>query len=211
MTKMDRETVQAAYSRWSKVYDGTFGWLLSGARRRAWDILALQAGQSAIEVGVGTGLSLALLPPDCRLTGVDFSRPMLQRAQRRLPRERARRWAALVEADGAHLPFPEATFDAAIAPFVVSAAPRPVALLQETVRVCRPGGRIVVLNHFTPENALFARLEQGMSAVTAKLLGFHADFPLRPLFERAEIDIDSVQRVTPLGSWYAVTFTRSKP
>jgi phosphatidylethanolamine/phosphatidyl-N-methylethanolamine N-methyltransferase len=204
---MDAATVQAAYSRWSKVYDGTFGWLLSGARQRAWKILDPQPGQSALEVGVGTGLSLPLVPTGCRFTGVDFSRPMLERAVARL-RRRDRGGASLVEADGACLPFADATFDAAIAPFVVSAAPRPVPLLHEMVRVCRPGARLVVLNHFTPRNPLLAGLERGLSSVTRSLLGFHADFPLEPLFERAQIDIDNVERVTPIGSWYAVTLTR---
>lgn len=206
---MDAASVQAAYSRWSKVYDGTFGLLLSGARRRAWEILDPQPGDHALEVGVGTGLSIPLVPPGCRFTGVDFSRPMLHRALLRKKRRPEGRRAALIEADGAELPFPEAVFDAAIAPFVVSAAPRPVALLHEMVRVCRPGARLVVLNHFTPSSALLARLEHGLSALTSRVLGFHADFPLEPLFERAEIDIDKVQRVTPVGSWYAVTFRRS--
>lgn len=206
---MDAASVQAAYSRWSKVYDGTFGLLLSGARRRAWQILDPRPGDHALEVGVGTGLSIPLVPPGCRLTGVDFSRPMLHRALLRKQRQPEGRRAALIEADGAELPFPDAVFDAAIAPFVVSAAPRPVALLHEMVRVCRPGARLVVLNHFTPRNALLARLEHGLSALTSRVLGFHADFPLEPLFERAEIDIDKVQRVTPVGGWYAVTFRRS--
>lgn len=208
MTTMDTASVQAAYSRWSKVYDSTFGWLLAGARRRAWTTLEAPAGSSILEVGVGTGLSLPLVPRGCRFTGIDFSRAMLQKAHRRLHDGGARYDAALVEADGARLPFPDCTFDAAIAPFVVSAAPEPVPLLHEMVRVCRPGARLVVLNHFTPPNATLARLERGLSAVTARLLGFHADFPLEPLFRRAEIDIDTMQRATPLGSWYTVTFTR---
>ncbi|MGD8331008.1 MAG: methyltransferase domain-containing protein [Acidobacteriota bacterium] len=205
---MDRAKVQRVYSRWSKVYDGTFGMLLSGARRRAWKILALEGGESALEVGVGTGLSMPLMPPQCRFTGVDFSRPMLERAHARLHDGGLHCRAALVEADGAHLPFPDRTFDAAIAPFVVSVAPRPVTLLHEMVRVSRPGARLLVLNHFTSRNPLAARLERGLSAVTTAVLGFHADFPLEPLFERAGIEIDDVQRVTTLGSWYAVTFTR---
>lgn len=208
MTKMDAATVQAAYSRWSKVYDATFGALLSGARRRAWETLDPQPGEHVLEVGVGTGLSIPLVPEDCRFTGVDFSRPMLDRAGRRARSAKHSCPVALVEADGAHLPFPDRTFDAAIAPFVVSAAPHPVALMHDMLRVCRPGSRLVVLNHFTPRNALAARIERGLSAVTAKLLGFHADFPLEPLFERAHVDIDDIRSVTPLGSWYAVTFTK---
>ena len=205
---MDTASVQAAYSRWSKFYDGTFGVLMRGARRRAYAILDLQAGESALEVGVGTGLSLSLMPDGCRLTGVDFSRPMLERALPRVRHGKLRCRAALVEADGARLPFADGTFDAAIAPFVVSATPNPSALMRDMVRVCRPGGRLLVLNHFTSRSQFLARIEQGLSPVTSSVLGFHADFPLEPLFESASITIDSVQRVTPVGSWYAVTFLR---
>jgi len=208
MSTMDTATVQEAYSRWSKVYDLTFGSLLAGARRRALHLLDLQAGEAAIEVGVGTGMSLPLIPAGCRFTGVDFSRPMLEKALRKLENGKLACDAALVEADGVRLPFADATFDAAIAPFVVSAAPQPVELLHEMVRVCRPGARLLVMNHFTARSPVFAKIEQGLSTVTASLLGFHADFPLEELFERASIEIDSVQRVTPVGSWYAVMFTR---
>jgi phosphatidylethanolamine/phosphatidyl-N-methylethanolamine N-methyltransferase len=182
--------------------------LLSGARRRAWAILDVAPGDRVIEVGVGTGLSLSLAPRGCRFTGVDFSRAMLDKARARLDRMQTECGAALVEADGTRLPFPDAVFDAAIAPFVVSAAPRPVALLHDMIRVCRPGARLLVLNHFTPRSRLLAGVEHTVSAVTSRLLGFRADFPLEPLFERAAIDVDDIQRVTSLGSWYAVTFSR---
>lgn len=205
---MDAASVQAAYARWSRVYDGTFGMLMNGARRRAVGILNLQPGERALEVGVGTGLSLPLMPAGCHLTGVDFSRPMLERALPRVRRGKLACRAALVEADGARLPFADGTFDAALAPFVVSATPNPAAVLREMVRVCRPGGRLLVLNHFTSRSQFLARIEQGLSPVTSSVLGFHTDFPLEPLFESASIKIDRVQRVTLVGSWYAVTFMR---
>ena len=208
MSGMDIASVQAAYSRWAKVYDWTFGLLFAGARRRAIELMELEPGALAIEVGVGTGLSLPLMPAGCRLVGVDFSRPMLERALPRVRDRGAACSAALVEADGTRLPFADATFDAALAPFVVSAAPDPVALLHDMCRVCRPGGRMVVLNHFSPRNPILARLERGASALTSELLGFHADFPLEPLFKKAEIDVDQIERATTLGSWYSVTFTR---
>ena len=210
MNTMDAESVQVAYSRWSKVYDGTFGLLLSGARRRAWEILDPQPGERALEVGVGTGLSIPLIPAGVRFVGVDFSRPMLSKALPRVGNGNGSCDAALVEADGAKLPFNDATFDLAIAPFVVSAAPQPIELMHDMLRVCRPGGRLLVLNHFTPRSPLMAKVEHGLSSLTSSVLGFHADFPLEPLFRRADIKIDSVKRVTPLGSWYAVTFHRGE-
>ncbi len=205
---MDTSSVQAAYSRWAKVYDWTFGLLVAPARRRAIELMELEPGDRALEVGVGTGLSLPLIPEDCRVVGVDFSRPMLERAVTRLRGDATPRQATLVEADGVCLPFADDTFDAALAPFVVSAAPDPVALLHEMLRVCRPGARMVVVNHFSPRNPVLAKLERGASAVTSRLFGFHVDFPLEPLFEEAGIDIDHVERAMTVGGWHAVTFTR---
>lgn len=210
MSTMDASSVQAAYSRWARVYDWTFGRLVRGARRRAIELMELEPGDRAIEVGVGTGLSLPMMPEGCRLVGVDFSRPMLERALTRLRGNPTSRHAVLVEADGTCLPFADGTFDAALAPFVVSAAPDPVALLHDMLRVCRPGARLVVVNHFTTRNPLLARLEHGASAVTSRLLGFHSDFPLEPLFEEAGIEIDYVERTMMLGGWHAVTFTRKE-
>ena len=204
---MDAAAVKSAYSRWAKVYDWTFGLLFSAARRRAIALMELQPEQRVIEVGVGTGLSLPLFPPSCRVVGVDFSRPMLEKAVGR-PRLDGAAPAALVEGDGARLPFPDASFDAALAPFVVSAAPDPVSLLRDMQRVCHPGARIVVLNHFTARSGAMARIEKGLSAVTSRLLGFHADFPLEPLFERAQMQPVHVERATKVGSWYIVVLER---
>ena len=208
MNPMDTSSVQAAYSRWAKVYDWTFGFLVAPARRRAVELMELEPGDRALEVGVGTGLSLPLIPEDCRVVGVDFSRPMLERAVTRLRGDATPLPAALVEADGACLPFADDTFDAALAPFVVSAAPDPVGLLHEMMRVCRPGARMVVVNHFSARNPVLAKLERGASAVTSRLLGFHADFPLEPLFEEAGIEIDHIERAMTLGGWHAVIFTQ---
>ncbi len=208
MSAMDTSSVQAAYARWARVYDRTFGFLVGGVRRRAIELMELEPGDRAIEVGVGTGLSLPMMPEGCRLVGVDFSRPMLEGALTRLRRDPIPADAALVEADGTSLPFADGTFDAALAPFVVSAAPDPVALLHDMLRVCRSGARLVVVNHFSSPNPLLAKLERGASAVTSRLLGFHADFPLEPLFDEAGIEIDHIERTSTLGGWYTVTFTR---
>ena len=209
MSEMDASVVQAAYSRWAKVYDWTFGLLFSGARRRAIALMELEPGQRAIEVGVGTGLSLPLFPPSSRVVGVDFSRPMLEKAIGRLGVDGSAP-ATLVEGDGTRLPFADATFDAALAPFVVSAAPDPVSLLHDMHRVCRPGARIVVLNHFSPRSRLMAAIERGLSAATSRLLGFHTDFQLGPLFEGAGMEPEHVERATRVGSWYIVVLTRSE-
>ena len=207
MREMDAAAVQAAYSRWARSYDWTFGRWFTRARRRAIELMQLDAAARVLEVGVGTGLSLPLFPRDSRVVGVDLSRPMLQKAIHRVRNGDGRR-AALIEGDGNELPFADETFDAVLMPFVVSAAPHPVRLLHDTLRVCRVGARVVVLNHFSPTSKLRARADRGVSVLTSRLLGFHADFPLKPLFERAGIVIEHVERATTVGSWYIVVTTR---
>lgn len=202
MSDMDAERIQEAYSRWAGVYDWVFGTAFTRARRRAVELLALEPGHAALEVGVGTGLTLPLFPPGCRVAGVDFSRPMLDRAR---PRAAAAAAATfLVEGDGGRLPFADDTFDAAVAPYVVSAAPEPVRLLRELARVCRPGAPLVILNHFSHRPRWLAAVERLLEPLTSRLLGFHAHFPLAPLFREAEMEVVHVERVPPLRYWHIV-------
>tara|TARA_B100000959_G_scaffold287299_1_gene370912 strand:- start:2337 stop:2972 length:636 start_codon:yes stop_codon:yes gene_type:complete len=208
MSAMDAASVQKVYSRWARVYDWVFGLLFGNARRLAFQRMELKSGNYAIEVGVGTGLSLTSLPEGCHLVGVDFSRPMLERALMRWRADSVDRTAVLVEGDGACLPFPDKTFDAAFAAFVVSATPDAVALLEDMQRVCRPGARMVVVNHFSPNEPRLARLRSSFSNVTSRLLGFHAEFPLEPLFRKAGIEVDRIERATFCGGWRVVTFIR---
>ncbi|MFQ5742345.1 MAG: class I SAM-dependent methyltransferase, partial [Acidobacteriota bacterium] len=122
MNTLDVSTVQKAYSRWAGVYDLIFGRVFNRARRRAIGLMQLGSGARVLEVGVGTGLSLSFFPESCWVAGVDLSRPMLQQAASRIGREELGS-RVLIEGDGARLPFANGVFDAALAPFVVSAAP----------------------------------------------------------------------------------------
>lgn len=199
---MDAEQVQEAYSRWVRVYDWIFGPAFTRARRRAVELLELEPGWKTLEVGVGTGLALQLFPAGCRVVGVDFSRPMLEKAR---PRAAAAPAAAcLVEGDAGRLPFAEDTFDAGLAPYVVSAAPEPTAVLRELARVCRPGAPLVILNHFSHRPRWLGAVERLLEPLTARLLGFHAHFPLEPLFARVELEVVHVERVPPLHYWHIV-------
>lgn len=200
---LDSEQVKLAYSRWAGVYDLVFGPIFRRARRRAARILDPRPGERILEVGVGTGLSLKHLPRHCRVVGVDLSRPMLQRALARLPLREGPQ-VALVEADGGRLPFPDATFDGALAPYVLSAAPDPVAVLREMERTCRPGTRMVILNHFSSSRPWLAGIEGLLSPLTSRMLGFRTYFPLPPLLAAADLQVERLERVPPLRYWHVV-------
>lgn len=203
--EMDASTVQEAYARWALVYDWIFGPAFTRARRRAIELLQIEPGARVIEVGVGTGLSMPLLPRDCTFVGADFSRDMLARAVARATATNAS--AMLIEGDGGRLPFADNTFDAALAPYVVSAAPDPIAILHEMDRVCRPGGRLVILNHFSSSRLGGSGFGRALTRQTSRLLGFHADFPLEPLFERAGMVVEHCEKVPPLRMWQIVCCT----
>ena len=82
---MEIEAVQSSYSRWAPVYDLTFGAVTGFGRRRAVDYINTRPG-SVLEVGVGTGLSLDRYGADMQVTGIDFSREMLDKAVAKVER-----------------------------------------------------------------------------------------------------------------------------
>lgn len=157
------------YERLTPIYDLLFGPLLQQGRERALALLNPGAGDRILEVGVGTGSDLAEFPPSCRVTAVDLSMPMLERARRRVAHSPAAS-ISLAQMDGANLAFSSSSFDAVYAPHVLNVVPDPVAMGRELLRVCRPGGRVVFLNHFDgiPEttnltNAIAGRLAAAFS------------------------------------------------
>lgn len=200
---MELETVQKAYKRWAHVYDVVFGPAFRLARRRAIGMLELQPDHVILEIGVGTGLSIPEFPDGPGIYGVDISRPMLERARERTQRPRS----GVVEGDAGRMPFADDSFDGALAPFVVSAVPEPVLMLGEVRRVVRPGGRIVLLNHFASPNRVLASFERAINPTTTRLLGFHADFAVEPVLEQAGFEIVTARRVPPLKYWTALSVT----
>jgi phosphatidylethanolamine/phosphatidyl-N-methylethanolamine N-methyltransferase len=126
-----------------------------------------------LEVGVGTGINAALYPRDCSVTGIDLSSSMLEKAHERIAKKGVRN-VRLMEMDAANLKFADDTFDIVYAPYVISVVPDPVAVAREMRRVCRPGGRIVILNHFRSSNAVGAWMER-IIAPGVKYLGFKSD------------------------------------
>ena len=166
------------YGRFAPVYDVVYGALLQPGRRRAMTRLSPGRGESILEIGVGSGLSAGAYPPWCRVVAIDVSATMMERARARLARQ-AVRHVVLCRMDAAHLAFPDASFDAIYAPYVINVVSDPVRVAREMLRVCRPGGRLVLLNHFDRHDRPQGAVDRFVGRVAARMSGVNWDLDLR--------------------------------
>lgn len=144
---MTAAAIQDVYTRLAPLYDVIYGVSLRQGRRRAMERLSPRPGERILEVGVGTGQGATLYPSHCHVTAIDFSGPMLGRARRRLAQKNIEH-VSLCRMDAGHLAFKDHEFDAVYAPYVINVVTDPVRVAREMLRVCKPFGRVVLLNHF---------------------------------------------------------------
>ncbi len=170
--KNQSNSVRRLYNFLAPVYGVIDTLLLPGNARLAAQLKVLPAG-TLLEVGVGTGLRLPLFAGH-KITGIDLSEKMLQKARRRASAE-----TVLMQMDGAHLNLPSAHFDAVVLAHVLSVAPEPEAILAEAFRVLKPAGRLFIQNYFMPFRVPTGRLK----GLTRAGKFFH----LRPCFAVASL------------------------
>jgi phosphatidylethanolamine/phosphatidyl-N-methylethanolamine N-methyltransferase len=177
---MQTDAAKAAYRRYASVYDALFGPVLQPGRKAVIQALRCRPGERVLEVGVGTGLSLPMYPPEVRVTGIDLSREMLEKARIRVRRRALANVEALREMDAEAMDFPDASFDKVVAMYVVSVVAKPARLLGELHRVCKPHGEIFIVNHVRSSNPVVGAVEKSLARFSDQL-GFHPDFELSSL------------------------------
>lgn len=172
---MKPDAITSTYKRWAPIYDMTFGRVTDTGRKHA-TAVANQAGGRVLEVGVGTGLALPFYDRSLDVTGIDFSADMLDRARTKVTEEKLTHVKDLRQMDARKMDFPDASFDTVVAMHLISVVPDPEQVMAEMARVCRPGGQILLVNHFARDEGWLAWLERKF-APFADLMGWHSNFP----------------------------------
>ena len=203
VTAVENDFVEGVYDKLAKVYDLIFGPTLHPGRIQAIQHMNIQPGERVLEVGVGTGINLSLYPKEATVTGIDFSSSMLEKARERAARKGLRNMR-LLQMDAADLKFADDAFDIVYAPYLISVVPDPVKVAREMRRVCRPGGRIIFLNHFLSPNPILSRVERLISPLTIHI-GFKSDLDLPAFLAQAELQPISIEKVNVPKIWSLVT------
>jgi phosphatidylethanolamine/phosphatidyl-N-methylethanolamine N-methyltransferase len=205
---LEKRQVERAYELLAPVYDFIFDWIFAPGRTAAVSQLALAPNDTVLEVGIGTGLNLPLYPPLTRLTGIDLSSEMLDKAVERV-QNLAMPNVTLKVMDATSLDFADNEFDKALATYTISAVPDPVAVLREMRRVVKPGGTLVLLNHFRSDRRVI-RLAEDLVAPVCTRLGWKSNLAMKPLLAQVGLTPELVQQVNMFNGWRLVKCVNRK-
>jgi phosphatidylethanolamine/phosphatidyl-N-methylethanolamine N-methyltransferase len=204
-----RDTIRT-YRLFSGSYDIVFGPVFHPGRKEAVRVANDRPGQRILEVGVGTGLSLPYFRKDSRVTGIDVSAEMLEKAKHRVERQQLAQVDGLHVMDAEHMEFEDNSFDAVLALYVASVVPNPARFAAEMRRVCIPGGTIVLVNHFTSDNWALRWMEKRLAHL-ARHIGFHADFPLDTFLSDSDLVAREIRPSNLFGYWRLLRCINDKP
>jgi phosphatidylethanolamine/phosphatidyl-N-methylethanolamine N-methyltransferase len=205
---IDEDAVRSAYRRWAPVYDHTFGWVAAEGRKHSVEIINQGKGR-VLEVGVGTGLSLPAYGRHLEIVGIDLSPEMLEKARERVATEGLRNVAGLHEMDAGDLKFPEASFDTVVAMYVMTVVPDPEKVMRELSRVCRPGGDVIIVNHFSAEEGMRGWVERRM-APFADMLGWRPVFDVERVLVCKDLTLIEKRGLRPWGLFTMMRFRKAK-
>ncbi len=197
---MNVAAVEKFYNRFAGVYDMLFNQVFQPGRMESIRSMDFRSGDRVLEVGVGTGLNLPLYPEGVRVIGIDISNPMLTEANSRKGCCASPYAFGLGQMDATRLAFADDSFDFVYAPYVISVVPQPREVVAEMGRVCKPGGKVVIVNHFGSHNRLGNWLERVLTPIT-NYVGFRLDLPVESVLGLPHLATVVDRRVNLLKLW----------
>jgi len=196
------------YSEFAPLYDRIFGKIFYSRLERVIDDLEIPPGAKVLEVGAGTGTSFPAYPTHCEVIGIDLAPDMLARARQKIDDHG---WTHLrvMEMNALSLDFPDNTFDYVMAFHVVTVVPDPIRMISEAKRVCKPGGSIVIVNHFTSDVPVLGSMTEALDPLTRKL-GWRTNLRLKPFIEAADLSVQRAYKLSKTSLYTVVLGSKSR-
>jgi phosphatidylethanolamine/phosphatidyl-N-methylethanolamine N-methyltransferase len=204
----DREMVEQAYDRWAPIYDLVFGGVFSKGRTAAIQATNKLGGR-VLEVGVGTGLALPDYKEHLDIVGIDLAPEMLEKARERVKAEQLTNISGLYEMDASNLRFQDNTFDTTVAMYVITVVPDPQKVMLELARVTKPGGEVMLVNHFSQEEGVRGWVERQM-APFADLVGWHSVFDVSRVMVCSDLKLMDRKALRPWGIFTMMRFRKDE-
>ena len=196
------------YSEFAPLYDRIFGKIFYSRLERVIEDLEIPPGAKVLEVGAGTGTSFPAYPTHCEVIGIDLAPDMLARARQKIENHG---WSHLrvMEMNALSLDFPDNTFDYVMAFHVVTVVPDPIQMISEAKRVCKPGGSIVIVNHFTSDVPVLGSMTEALDPLTRKL-GWRTNLRLKPFIEAADLSVQRAYKLSKTSLYTVVLGSKSR-
>ncbi len=195
------------YGEFAPLYDKVFGKIFYSRLERVIEELQIPRGAKVLEVGAGTGTSFPAYPGHCQITGIDLAPDMLTRARQKIA-ENGWGHIKVLEMNALELDFPDNSFDYVMAFHVVTVVPDPVAMIREAKRVCKPGGKIVIVNHFTSDFPVLGMVTRSLDPIT-RWLGWRTDLELKPFIAATDLTVERIYKITKSSLYTVLVGTKT--
>lgn len=195
------------YSEFAPLYDRVFGKIFYSRLERVIEDSRIPRGAKVLEVGAGTGTSFPAYPSHCQVTGIDLAPDMLTRARQKIA-ENGWTHIKVLEMNALALNFPDNSFDFVMAFHVVTVVPDPVAMINEAQRVCKPGGKIVIVNHFTSDVPVLGSVTRSLDPLT-RWLGWRTDLKLKAFIETTNLTVERIYKISKASLYTVLVGTKT--
>jgi phosphatidylethanolamine/phosphatidyl-N-methylethanolamine N-methyltransferase len=195
------------YSEFAPLYDRVFGKIFYSRLERVIEDSHIPRGAKILEVGAGTGTSFPAYPTHCQVTGIDLAPDMLTRARQKIA-ENGWTHIKVLEMNALALNFPDNSFDFVMAFHVVTVVPDPVAMINEAQRVCKPSGKIVIVNHFTSDVPVLGSVTRSLDPLT-RWLGWRTDLKLKAFIETTNLTVERIYKISKASLYTVLVGTKT--
>lgn len=207
--RMAEPTTGTLYDLWAKIYDHSFGALVHRRQIMAIEQLRAQPGERVLDIGVGTGMTLRHYPKDITVVGMDLSGGMLSKAALKVAEDGLTQ-CRLVQADAMMPPFADESFDHIVISHTISVVSDPQKLVNWARRLLKPGGRIIVLNHFMSPNKMVGWFERVLNPLCVKI-GWRSDLSLEECFGDSDLHVQYRFKMAAFDFWQIVVLSEHEP